>query len=142
MTRLIEAAKPNASNENNLDRWVGYAPTPEERKLLETKISELEKTRLLIEEVGSFRPAGISSTETVEGTAHDSSSAAPEGTGGTRAATGADVPVYDLAGNVAEWATDKNGGRVMGLSAVSVRDPSTPYETPRFAYVGFRVRAE
>jgi hypothetical protein len=89
------------------------------------KIEEIEKRRLLIEEVGSFRPVG--------GAAKAAS---------VRTADGASQAVYDLGGNVAEWASEKEGGKVMGLSAVSPRDPSTPYAPPRPAYVGFRVVVE
>jgi dipeptidyl aminopeptidase/acylaminoacyl peptidase len=127
MSKLIEKAKSNLADENNLDHWIGYAPTPDEREMLAAKVRELEGTRLLVEEVGSFRP--VSAT-----LASDNGSAGTVGWPKTY--------VYDLGGNVAEWVTDKDGGKVMGLSAVSPRDPATPYEPPRPAYVGFRVVVE
>lgn len=123
MTKLIGAAKANLSRENNLDRWIGYAPTPDERAMMEEKIRELERTRLLLEEVGTFPPVKAPVDP-------HSSGEAPR------------VTVYDLGGNAAEWASSKEGGRIMGLSAVSPADPSTPYTPPPAKYVGFRVVAE
>jgi len=96
MEKLINTAKENLEHENNLERWVGYTPTPDEQALLKSKIGMLEKTRLLLEEVGSFRPV-------------------------------ATVRIYDIGGNVAEWAAGPDGGKVMGLSAVSSRDLRTTY---------------
>ncbi len=58
MTKLLELAKPNLANENNLEYWAGYSPTPDEMDLVKEKIEELEKTRLLLEEAGSFKPVG------------------------------------------------------------------------------------
>jgi len=124
MKKLLDAAKSNLENENNLDHWLGYSPSPDEREMIAGKIEEIEKMRLLIEEVGSFQPAGGAKTD---------------GTGSTNPDSQA---VYDLGGNVAEWASEKEGGKVMGLSAVSPRGPSTPYAPPRPAYVGFRVVVE
>jgi dipeptidyl aminopeptidase/acylaminoacyl peptidase len=121
MTKLLAAAKPNLANENNLDRWMGYAPSLDERKMIAGKIAEIEKSRLLVEEVGSFPPV-----------------AAPAAPGGAET-RGTAVNVYDLGGNVAEWAIAKEGGRAMGLSAVSPRDPAEPYAPPRADYIGFRV---
>ncbi|UCG50556.1 MAG: prolyl oligopeptidase family serine peptidase [Candidatus Latescibacterota bacterium] len=112
MTKFLKSAEPNLSRENNLERWVGFIPTPEEISLLEPKIDELETARLLLEEVGCFSPVG-------------------------------DHAVYDLGGNAAEWAVDGSGeGTVMGLSAVSSRDPRVPYTPPTSAYVGFRIVEE
>ena len=125
MKKLIDAAKSNLENENNLDHWLGYSPSPDEREMIANKIEELEKSRLLIEEVGSFRPAG----------------GAAKAPGAVSPARGSQA-VYDLGGNVAEWASEKGGGKVLGLSAVSPRDPSIPYAPPRPAYVGLRVIAE
>jgi dipeptidyl aminopeptidase/acylaminoacyl peptidase len=112
MDTLLSAAKSNLAHENNLDYWAGYRPTPDDLELLRSKISELEKTRLLIEPVGSFRPV--------------------EGNGGTA--------VYDLGGNVAEWVTGPEGrGKIRGLSAISPRDDLGGYSRPPMSYVGFRV---
>ncbi len=124
MGELIDASRSNAAHENNLDRWAGFSPSPDELGLLEPKIAELEESRLLIEEVGSFRPA-----------LSDQSDVADEG-------DNARAAIYDLEGNIAEWTSDGGVGKVMGLSAVTPKDPSIPYTAPRAAYVGFRVIAE
>lgn len=92
--------------------------------------------------VSSFRPVDPRSGGSMAGGASAVESGTPKKADDARAAGDTDVPIYDLGGNVAEWATDKEGGRVMGLSAVSVRNPATPYGPPRPAYVGFRVRVE
>ena len=124
MTKLVDAAKPNLANENNLDRWLGYSPSPDERKMIAEKIAELEKSRLLIEEVGSFAPVSGSAKKVAA------------------ASRGTDGKVYDLGGNVSEWASGKEGGKAMGLCAVSPRDPATPFSPPRAEYIGFRVVVE
>ena len=112
MKKLLKAANPNFAFENNLEYWAGYMATPDDSELLTGKISELEKSRLLVEEVGSFRPIG-------------------------------DEGIYDLGGNVAEWATDSEGmGEILGLSAVSSRDDRSVYSPPPLRYVGFRVLEE
>ena len=112
MDKLLTAVASNLSHENNLGYWLGYDPTPDEMKMISEKIEELDKSRLLIEPVGSFRPAGP--------------------TNGAR--------VYDLGGNVSEWVTGKNGqGIIMGLSAVSLHDKRAEYSRPPLVYVGFRV---
>ncbi len=111
MSKLIKLAKSNLANENNLERWVGYTPTPDEMAMLDAKIDELETTRLLIEDVGSMRPAG-------------------------------DAGIYDLGGNVAEWAVNGDKGEAMGLTAVSSRDKRSAHAEPRKAYIGFRVCIE
>ena len=56
LQKLIKQAKNNAKNENNLDYWAGYSPSPDEIKLLKEKLTEIEKTKLLLKEVGSFIP--------------------------------------------------------------------------------------
>jgi dipeptidyl aminopeptidase/acylaminoacyl peptidase len=124
MDRLIDASGSNAAHENNLDRWAGFSPSPDDLALLEPKIAELEDSRLLIEEAGSFPPA-----------IRDPSGVADE-------TVNARTAIYDLEGNVAEWTSESGVGRVMGLSAVTPKDPSIPYTAPRAAYVGFRVIAE
>jgi dipeptidyl aminopeptidase/acylaminoacyl peptidase len=112
MKKLTAAAKSNLAHENNLNYWIGYGPSPDDLDMLREKIIELERARLLIEPVGSFRP--------VKGA---------DGRG-----------VYDLGGNVAEWVTKDDGrGDIMGLSAVSPRDNLGDYSRPPMSYVGFRV---
>ncbi|MCK4774295.1 MAG: prolyl oligopeptidase family serine peptidase, partial [Candidatus Krumholzibacteria bacterium] len=56
MDKLLTAVASNLSHENNLGYWLGYDPTPDEMKMISEKIEELDKSRLLIEPVGSFRP--------------------------------------------------------------------------------------
>jgi hypothetical protein len=51
--------------------------------------------------------------------------------------------VWDLAGNVAEWATAEGGtGKAMGLSALSPKDKRCKYGPPHPGYIGFRVIEE
>lgn len=74
MEKLLKAAKPNRSRENTLNRWLGYTPTPEELETIRPKLDELERSRSLLEPVGSFRPVdGVydlagNAAEWVEGT--------------------------------------------------------------------------
>jgi formylglycine-generating enzyme required for sulfatase activity len=56
MKTFLAAAEKNLAWENNLNRWAGYLPTPDELAKIEEKIGELERTRMLLEPVGSFRP--------------------------------------------------------------------------------------
>jgi hypothetical protein len=75
------------------------------------KESELEEHGLLLKEFGSFPPAGKK-----------------------------DEPgVWDLAGNVAEWAVAENGkGKILGLSAVSPRDKRCKYTPPPAGIYGIQ----
>jgi dipeptidyl aminopeptidase/acylaminoacyl peptidase len=115
MDKLLALAKSNLNNENNLNYWLGFKPTPDEMEIIREKIDELEAIRLLIEPVGSFRPVVWNK----------------------------DVEIYDLGGNVAEWVTDKSGqGRIRGLSAVSGHDQLEEYSRPPLNYIGFRVVVE
>ncbi len=58
MKELLSLVKSRPGEENNVVYWAGYDPTPDEYEMLKPKIGELEKTRLLLLEVGSFAPAG------------------------------------------------------------------------------------
>ncbi|HEM45875.1 MAG TPA: peptidase S9, partial [Alphaproteobacteria bacterium] len=110
--RLAAAAKGNLSRENNLERWLDRTPTPDELPALRRKIAALEKTRLLVEPVGSFGPI-------------------PESW------------VYDLGGNVFEWAVGEDGvGALTGLAAISSRDPRVRERERDPRYAGFRVIEE
>ncbi len=112
MDKLLSLAKSNLAHENNLNYWLGYNPTPDEMDIIREKIDELEAVRMLIEPVGSFRPALWNKN----------------------------VEIYDLGGNVAEWVTDRKGqGRIRGLSAVSGNDKQEEYSRPPLNYIGFRV---
>jgi dipeptidyl aminopeptidase/acylaminoacyl peptidase len=94
--------------ENTLDYWAGYALNPEDRAKLEPAIKDLPGKAPLLKEVGSFRSADTK------------------------------VSIFDLGGNVAEWADDHGKGKVLGGSAdVAVGERSQ--RTPAAEYIGFRV---
>jgi dipeptidyl aminopeptidase/acylaminoacyl peptidase len=94
--------------ENTLDFWAGYAINPEDRAKLDPVIKELPGKAPLLKEVGSFRSADKK------------------------------VGIFDLAGNVAEWADDNGKGMVLGGSA-DVAVGERPHRSPAAEYVGFRV---
>ena len=107
---LIAKNKSNLSNENRLDYWAGYSPTPDEVKELQPAIAELELSGLLLMRVGSRKPVSE------------------------------ELMIFDVGGNVAEWCVAKDGnGKILGGSAVSPTDNKSGYQPPRREYVGFRV---
>jgi dipeptidyl aminopeptidase/acylaminoacyl peptidase len=112
MNELTKSAKSNAEKENNLERWAGFTPTPDELPALEPKIAELEKSRLLLEEVGSFPPVGDPGVYDLGGNAAE----------------------WAIRGD--------GTGEVLGLSAVTSRDSRVTYSPPAAKYVGFRVCEE
>lgn len=112
MKRVLARAKSNLEHENNFDRWAGYSPTPDEIEMLREKIAALEESRLLIEEVGTFRPVGA-------GRIYD---------------LGGNVAEWVVQSD--------GTGKIMGLSSVSPRDERVQYERPPARYVGFRVCRE
>lgn len=98
--------------ENTLDYWAGYSLNPEDAQKLEEKIKELQGDAPLLREVGSFSPEGEPGEE----------------------------PVFDLGGNVAEWAVAANGsGKTVGSSADRPVDSRELYQPADPAYTGFRV---
>jgi dipeptidyl aminopeptidase/acylaminoacyl peptidase/formylglycine-generating enzyme required for sulfatase activity len=100
------------SGENTLDYWAGYALNPDDARRLEPKAAELGTAAPLLKEVGSFNSAGKDDEE----------------------------PVYDLGGNVAEWAVAKDGtGKKMGGSADRPADPRARSGSAAMDYTGFRV---
>lgn len=107
----LEALRSLAgTSENNLAYWAGYTPTPDERAVLEAQPADVRPDELLME-AGS-RPAQRSE----------------------------DVPlVFDVDGNVAEWATDDGEGVAMNASAVTVRDAKAAEETTPPPFIGLRV---
>jgi dipeptidyl aminopeptidase/acylaminoacyl peptidase len=110
MKRLISKNKSNLKNENTLDYWAGYSPTPDEVEELQPTIAELELSNLLLMEVCSRKPMSE------------------------------ELMIFDIGGNVAEWCvTESSEGKIMGGSAVSPTDPKMEYQVPRMEYVGFRV---
>jgi len=97
-------------NENSLDYWAGYSPTPDEVPELQPIIAELELSNLLLMEAGSRKPISE------------------------------ELMIFDIGGNVAEWCVIEPGqGKIMGGSAISPTDSKMEYPAPRMEYVGFRV---
>jgi dipeptidyl aminopeptidase/acylaminoacyl peptidase len=97
--------------ENTLDYWAGYAPNPDDTNRLREKIKELAAPAPLLKPVGTF-PGQGSETE---------------------------QPIFDLGGNVAEWAVTTDGkGKPMGGSADCPSDARSNC-TAAPEYIGFRV---
>jgi dipeptidyl aminopeptidase/acylaminoacyl peptidase len=102
--------KTAKGNGNTLDYWAGYSVNPDDAAGLRSKLKELEGTAPLLKEAGSFPGRG-------EGEL-----------------------VFDLGGNVAEWAIDKDGkGKALGGSADQPADPKMATGNPSPAYIGFRI---
>ncbi|MBZ5544762.1 MAG: prolyl oligopeptidase family serine peptidase [Acidobacteriia bacterium] len=102
--------KAAKENENTLDYWAGYNVNPDDAAHLAAKVRELAGAAPLLKEVGSFKGHGD------------------------------DDLVFDLGGNVAEWAIDKDGsGKPFGGSADRPADQKARQSAPDPAYVGFRV---
>jgi dipeptidyl aminopeptidase/acylaminoacyl peptidase len=100
------------SGENTLDYWAGYAVNPDDAGRLAGKIKELGAGAPLLKEVGSF--AGAAKED--------------------------EPPVYDLGGNVAEWAVSKDGqGVLVGGSADRPADVRAARAEADAAYRGLRV---
>ncbi|MGA2629416.1 MAG: prolyl oligopeptidase family serine peptidase [Terriglobia bacterium] len=97
-------------NENSLDYWAGYSLNPDDAARLQSKLKELDGAAPLLKPVGSFKGRG-------EGEL-----------------------VFDLGGNVAEWAVAQDGqGKVLGGSADQPSDPKRSKSSAAPAYIGFRV---
>lgn len=114
--RLGEAAELEAiyeaarDGENTLDYWAGYAVNPDDAARLQQKIAELGAGAPLLREVGRFKGAG------------------------------SDELLFDLGGNVAEWAIAKDGsGVALGGSADQPVDGKRARQAPAPPYTGFRV---
>ena len=104
------------SSENNLAYWAGYAPTPDERRQLQQRLDGLAPDELLMP-VGSRLPGNASDSE--------------------------GPLLFDLNGNVAEWAATDDGHRAMNGSAVTLRDgKASTQATPPDAFIGLRVVRE
>ncbi len=100
------------SGENTLDYWAGYTLNPDDARRLEPKAAELGSGAPLLREAGSFNGAGQDDGE----------------------------PVFDLGGNLAEWAVAKDGtGKKMGGSADRPADPRAQTGAAAMDYTGFRV---
>jgi len=108
---LFKESKKSA-NENTLDYWAGYKLNPDDARRLEEEIKKLPGDAPLLKPVGSF---------------------APEGGKGEQL-------MFDLGGNVAEWALKRDGdGVTMGASADRAADLEARYTAADPAYTGFRV---
>jgi len=96
--------------ENTLDHWAGYTPNPDDAARLAQKVEELPGGAPLLREVGQFRGHGK------------------------------DELVFDLGGNVAEWAIGADGsGKLLGGSADRAADAKARPQDAAEAYRGLRV---
>jgi dipeptidyl aminopeptidase/acylaminoacyl peptidase len=108
----VSALYKDHANENTLDYWAGYAPNPEDAAKLEAEIKELPGDAPLLREVGTFPGEGDKDEELV----------------------------FDLGGNVSEWAiAANNAAKTLGASADHPGDAKSQYRQADPAYTGFRV---
>jgi dipeptidyl aminopeptidase/acylaminoacyl peptidase len=99
-------------DENTLDHWAGYAPNPEDAERVRQRAAELGGSAPLLEEVGRHMGRGDSEK------------------------------VYDLGGNVAEWASGADGrGVLVGGSADQPAAGAEAAASAAGAYRGLRVVA-
>ena len=107
----VKSLYESRAGENVLDFWAGYAPNPEDTASLRRSADTLPSPGGLLKEAGSFPGAGEEGEERV----------------------------YDLGGNVAEWAMTRDGkGKAIGGSADCPADAKSGCE-PQPEYIGFRV---
>jgi dienelactone hydrolase len=100
------------SGENTLDYWAGYNLNPDDAGRLEAKVKELGGGAPLLKEAGSFNGSGKDDEQLI----------------------------FDLGGNVAEWAIAKDGtGKRMGGSADRPADVKARGGEAAMDYTGFRV---
>ncbi len=118
-------AKAGGDGGNTLDRWAGYSPNPEDAERIHRALAALPQPSTLLLPVGSLPgkvPAHLQDAATTSG-------------GDLAAAT-----VFDLDGNVAEWAVGKNGqGVAVGPSADRPTKDRAKAGAPGPGYVGLRV---
>ena len=108
----VESLYKDRTGENTLDYWAGYALNPEDAQRLDEKIKLLPGNAPLLREVGSFNGQGDD---------------------------GEDL-IFDLGGNVAEWAIGADGtGKTLGGSADRPSDSKARYRAADAEYTGFRV---
>jgi formylglycine-generating enzyme required for sulfatase activity len=101
-----------SAKENTLDYWAGYAPNPDDTRRLKAKVEELGGGAPLLKQAGSFPGAGEDG----------------------------EPLLFDLNGNVAEWAVNKEGGgTTIGGSADQPSDPRAQSGSAAMEYTGFRV---
>ncbi len=97
-------------SENTLDYWAGYTPNPDDAKRLQQKLAEMTGSAPLLRPVGMFQGRGKEEL------------------------------VFDLGGNVAEWAVAADGsGKLLGGSADQPADTKAHSQQAAEAYRGFRV---
>jgi formylglycine-generating enzyme required for sulfatase activity len=97
--------------ENTFDYWAGYAPNPDDTVRLRQEIKQLPGSAPLLRPVGSFAGEGQENEDLI----------------------------FDLGGNVAEWAFTANGtAKAVGGSADCPADTRSTC-TPAPEYIGFRV---
>jgi dipeptidyl aminopeptidase/acylaminoacyl peptidase len=100
------------TNENTLDYWAGYVPNPDDAERLMKEVATLPGDAPLLKEVGAFRGQGEKEDELI----------------------------FDLGGNVAEWAISSDGtGKTLGGSADRPADAKSAYQPASLSYTGFRV---
>ena len=100
------------TGENTLDYWAGYSPNPDDAQRLIKQIAELPGDAPLLKQVGNFKAQGEKDDELI----------------------------YDLGGNVAEWAIAADGaGKTLGGSADRAADAKSAYKPASIAYTGIRV---
>jgi dipeptidyl aminopeptidase/acylaminoacyl peptidase len=98
--------------ENTLDYWAGYTLNPDDARRLDAKVKALGGGAPLLKEAGSFNGAGKDD----------------------------EALLFDLGGNVAEWAVAKDGsGKTMGGSADRPADAKARTGQTARDYTGFRV---
>jgi formylglycine-generating enzyme required for sulfatase activity len=103
-----------AAGGNTLDDWVGYTPNPEDLARLRAEIARLPGEAPLLRAVGT-----------------------------TAADAVGQPPVFDLGGNVAEWAAGPDGtGVIVGASADQPKDRTAGTLEAAPAYRGVRVIVE
>ncbi len=108
----LKAARAGPS-ENTPAYWAGFTPTPDEYRRLRARLAQ-HPTEALLMPVGS-RPAGHG----------------PNGGGPL---------VYDVDGNVAEWARTADGIEAQNASALTLKNPKAePAPTPPRRVTGLRV---
>jgi dipeptidyl aminopeptidase/acylaminoacyl peptidase len=108
----VAALYKDRPGENTLDYWAGYALNPEDSQRLEEKLKALPGNAPLLREVGTFSGQGEEGEELV----------------------------FDLGGNVAEWAIAADGtGRTLGGSADRASDAKARYRPADAEYTGLRV---
>ncbi|HZI93741.1 MAG TPA: SUMF1/EgtB/PvdO family nonheme iron enzyme, partial [Patescibacteria group bacterium] len=111
MNSLLDGVSEDPLDDVTLDYWAGYALNPEDARKLAPVIDGLPGPAPLLKPVGSMAPVKIS---------------------------GAGL-LYDLGGNVSEWANDGAAGRALGCNAGRPCDPLSSNLQPAAQYIGFRV---